>query len=499
MQSSPGERPALPSYAESIQILEENGIDSAAVMQAAGEAGVDGAKAAQMLAAYARQGTRWPSRGSYAKFVHEADDIAAELGTAAVDRILSAALPAEMRTADMLAAHPAWLILIARFAATQTVDAVMECAKINVMLVQWACAVSPRWRFGWAVRQTEDGVGERLLHSPYPYCVPEDLAVDETGRGTLRGKDITFGEMAAAQVHVTPALLLRRTCQRGKVHIRGRSLTNMPSEIQSAVGAVMDYLRVLKKVLTNVLQNLYMGLTDPVAGWKFAQWAADPVLGAHLNGTVFEQDCTQFMLKAGRLRRADGRPHALTDGPVGIPHPVYMSKDELRAFRTMLSSRMKPPLSQLFEPVYGRDLLPALGRLLGAVSGLHTGSDCFWLDTERGTISIRGASQREPWAQWKSLVLPDGACETSLHIAGANSPVVNHVLYLLDCATADRRIAADDTTVIPRLLLSREMDAALQAASEAGAVQVTAALLEAKHATGRSRRDRKTPASDLAL
>ena len=132
MQSSPGERPALPSYAESIQILEENGIDGDAVMQAAGAAGVDGEKAAQMLAAYAQQGTKWPSRGSYAKFVHEADDIAAELGAAAVNRILSAALPAEMRTADMLAAHPAWLILIARFAATQTVDAVLNSPPLNV-------------------------------------------------------------------------------------------------------------------------------------------------------------------------------------------------------------------------------------------------------------------------------------------------------------------------------------------------------------------------------
>ncbi|MBD5558824.1 MAG: DUF4132 domain-containing protein [Clostridia bacterium] len=58
-----------------------------------------------------------------------------------------------------------------------------------------------------------------------------------------------------------------------------------------------------------------------------------------------------FMLKAGRLRRAAGRLYALTNSPVGIPHPISMSEDELRAFRSLLTSRMKPPLPQLFDPV----------------------------------------------------------------------------------------------------------------------------------------------------
>ena len=125
---------------------------------------------------------------------------------------------------------------------------------------------------------------------------------------------------------------------------------------------------------------------------------------------------------------------------------------------------------------------------------MHTGPDWFWLDTKRGTIAIRGAPQQEPWAHRKSLVLPGG---TYLRTAGANSPVVSHVLYLLDCSTADARIAANDTTVIPKLLLSREVDAALRATSEAGVVQVTAALLEARHTVGIHRRSRSVNSLSL--
>lgn len=463
--------------------LESARLTAAEVLQRSGlplPPGTEALTAAEVqdvLAAYLVQPVR--SQGRYARFKAPAEQLAARAGEPAMRELVDSMLPPERLSREPLLAHPEWILLLARFGSAPQIRQMMACIyaeescpaqerRILKTALRAAVPVSPYWevilRGLQGRRPDERYYRERFRLGPWASCMPEGAPVGPDGTGTVHCQGDTvclrvsaslqllYAESANGPFHSYPPAWLERAGRKDPLW----------RQQQRELRSFRLYLRGLQHWLQELLDQAYFrGLSMSAA--HFRHLTADPLLAAYCCGIVFRQDGTDFLLTPDGLQRPDGSRALLTDAEVSVPHPVRMDASVLEAFRSLPAARSSR-LTQLREPVYSTE--DAL-RMTGY-------PDCVQPPREPGQPP-RVCFHRRLLPRAVRLGMPSKA---AAQLFEEGDPVCNYLMYLADMRVRWQRIRRNDVGVVPLLLLDENPRQYLDAAIEADAAGIVAALLD---------------------
>ncbi len=244
----------------------------------------------------------------------------------------------------------------------------------------------------------------------------------------------------------------------------------------------------VKKVWKNrsdlLLSDFVSGKKRAASYWK-KTYTGNPVLRGVAKLIVWEQNGKYFTLADGGTIGSDGSPYELTKESVRLAHPLEMSKDDVTSWQKYYTDRgLKQPFAQIWEPVHKPENIKSdryknCPILFFALQGA----------TKHGfneKLNIPGCTIK---TEWKSEKAANGNSVSYCNILDFNiekySRAVNHAVAYLDRTTVLGRIAKDDLSVMDYVEGSNiaQITDYIEAASNAKAVNVLAALMEYKNKT----------------
>lgn len=256
-------------------------------------------------------------------------------------------------------------------------------------------------------------------------------------------------------------------------------------EVTQDMSAIQDYYAsVVDWVQSGQVDSFLTGEGLDPAVWQ--QIYQDPCLEWLGSGVLWEQDGRLFVWDGAHARNHTGRRIRLkTDVPVRAAHPLEMTDAEKNAWMRWFARKpAQDRFDQLREPSYTLQELAA-----DRYAGCHIES---W-DLQKAEPQL-GFEQSLRRRHNALAIGAHGSLEAAAPASTRGSArlmlgeltiaeldrCANHAIYLLDCWTAEQRVARDDPSILkaletfPRGELGHYLDIAVRH----GAAQLTAALLE---------------------
>ena len=216
----------------------------------------------------------------------------------------------------------------------------------------------------------------------------------------------------------------------------------------------------------------------------------NPLLRRAASTLVWAQDKYTFTLSETGAINCNGQPYIFTDKPVRVAHPMEMSDDEVASWQRYFNSNgIKQPFIQIWEPVRRADQIKE-DRYEGCILNIN------WLrDKDKHGIHFWGYHD---YSEYHGYVCgfdldechldyafsgTDDICTLGKFTFGRFTRKVNHIVIMLDSMTIVGRIRKDDITVMERMpgFTLAQIMKFIDTATEAGATNVLAALMEYKH------------------
>ena len=255
--------------------------------------------------------------------------------------------------------------------------------------------------------------------------------------------------------------------------------------------------KAAKKILksrSNVLfEDFLSGETKKAQAWKDA-YINNPLLRNIAKIVVWSQDSSTFVLTDSGAIDCSGQEYTITDEEIIIAHPMKMEKADVTAWQKYFAdNNLKQPFAQVWEPAcdpkqispdrYKGCMIPFY-RFANMEKHGITVDD--WDYHNQIGISFRGCKAKVERIDWDrhTINMKDRFEITDFHF-GKFTRQVNHIVAYLDRVTVMERIQKDDITVMQQMdsFTVAQIIEFISMAQEAGAVNVTAALLEYRNNT----------------
>jgi hypothetical protein len=265
-----------------------------------------------------------------------------------------------------------------------------------------------------------------------------------------------------------------------------------PEKYEAAKTDFADLKKNIKKVVKARRELLFAdflsGRTREAGGWKRA-YLINPVLNQVAQLLVWNQGEKTFTLKGQEPIGCDGQEYMLSEEPVGVAHPIMMTKEEQSAWQNYFTeNHLKQPFEQVWEPQYSSEEI-ASDRYEGCQISVYRfmnqskhGIDFFDEDfhNEIG-FTLEGCSlQYERTSPYRHEIGSDETFTLGKLSLDSYTRTVNHIVFVLDKWTVTERILQDDVTIAPLLgsFTAAQISEFLRLASEKSCTNVTALLLE---------------------
>lgn len=274
-----------------------------------------------------------------------------------------------------------------------------------------------------------------------------------------------------------------------------KSLPKKGADIDKYEAAKKDFdemKKAAKKILKsrgNVLfEDFLSGKARKAQAWKDA-YISNPLLRNIAKIVVWSQGNSTFVLTDNGAIDCSGQEYTITDEEIKIAHPMEMDKAEVSAWQKYFADNdLKQPFAQVWEPV--RD--PAQvkeNRYEGCrlevyqfsgkdkhgihAYGVHAYSEDFGFELDDCKLGYECDTLR--------LVEIKGVYYTLGKFSFKKfTRKVNHIITILDKMTVSDRVLKDDASVVEQMdsFTVAQIIEFISMAQEAGAVNVTAALLD---------------------
>ena len=320
---------------------------------------------------------------------------------------------------------------------------------------------------------TADEVRDSLL---------SDFGLDINGQ-----KEYDLGNMTV-NVRMLPDFTFTVELPDGKV---ARSLPKKGADEKKFKEADTDFSEMkknVKKVWKNrsdlLLSDFVTGKRRAASYWKKTN-TGNPVLRGVAKLIVWEQNGKYFTLADGGTVGSDGSSYVYTKDSVRVAHPMEMSKDDVTAWQKYFTDRgLKQPFAQIWERVHKpEDIKPDRYKDCPILFFALHGATKHGFDEK---LDIPGCKTETKWTSEKA---PNGNSVSYCNITSFRikkySRAVNHAIAYLDRTTVLGRIAKDDISVMDYVKGCNivQITDYIDAASNAKAVNVLAALMEYKNKT----------------
>ena len=250
--------------------------------------------------------------------------------------------------------------------------------------------------------------------------------------------------------------------------------------------------KAAKKILKsrgNVLfEDFLSGKTHKAQAWKDA-YISNPLLRNIAKIVVWAQGNNTFVLTDNGAIDCNGQTYTITDEEIKIAHPMEMDKADVTAWQKYFAdNNLKQPFAQVWEPV--RD--PAQikeNRYEGCrlevyqfsgkdkhgihAYGVHAYSEDFGFELDDCELDYECDTWRLDEIKGVYYTLGKFSFKKFTR-------KVNHIITILDKMTVSDRVLKDDASVVEQMdsFTVAQIIEFISMAQEAGAVNVTAALLE---------------------
>ena len=260
-----------------------------------------------------------------------------------------------------------------------------------------------------------------------------------------------------------------------------------------------DMKKNAKKILKNrskvLFEDFLSGRERPSVDWQSA-YLQNPLLRIAASLVVWAQGKQTFTLMDGGPIDSAKQPYAITDEPIRVAHPMEMAIADVTAWQKHFTGNgLKQPLAQVWEPVREPEQIKPdrySGSVLGLYSfsgkekhGIHGGSihaysEEFGFSLDECKLEYEASTWRLDFDNFMDVTFTLGKFSFEKY-----TRKVNHIVSILDGMTVGARVQKDDLSVMdlmPGFTLA-QITEFIQAAQEANATNVLAALLEYKNKT----------------
>ena len=255
--------------------------------------------------------------------------------------------------------------------------------------------------------------------------------------------------------------------------------------------------KAAKKILKsrgNVLfEDFLSGKTRKAQAWKDA-YLNNPLLRNIAKIIVWSQGNNTFVLTDNGAIDCNGQEYTITDEEIKIAHPMEMDKADVTAWQKYFSdNNLKQPFAQVWEPVRNPaqvkedrykgcrlEVYQFSGKDKHGIHayGVHAYSDDFGFKLDDCKLGYECDTCRLDEIKGVYYTLGKFSFKKFTR-------KVNHIITILDKMTVSDRILKDDVSVVEQMnsFTVAQIIEFISMAQEAGAVNVTAALLEYRNNT----------------
>ena len=405
-----------------------------------------------------------------------------------------------------LSLYPSLLPVICRFGNTDQIKAVIKYYDT----LRGAKGKSVQYNIVSAMTLSDTRVAVLWLDKHgylYKFAAVRDITEEQVYDNYLfdfgfdeQGKRVFDLETTTIEATISPELTLSLVNTATGKNVRSIPKKNVAPDVQKKAADELADLKATMKNAARLKNNqLYQ---DYLEATKFssAEWTEkytkNPFLYAIARLLVWSQDKKAFTLADKKPVTADGQEYTLTDKPIILAHPMEMDKADITAWQKYFAdNKLKQPFAQVWEPVVDKTLFKesrykdCLIRDFYLKNHEKMGISIEWYTLEYAEshyLSIKGFDVNYE----RVMVTEDNGYETDRVEITSIKPKkwdrrVNMVLAFLDKITVYGRIKKDDVSVMQqmdRYTLPTIIDF-ISMAQEAGAVNVTAALLDYRNNT----------------
>ena len=300
-------------------------------------------------------------------------------------------------------------------------------------------------------------------------------------------KEYDLGNMTV-NVRMLPDFTFTVELPDGKV---ARSLPKKGADEKKFKDADADFSEMkknVKKVWKNrsdtILSDFITGKVREASYWR-KTYTDNPVLRGVASLIVWEQNGAYFTQTEKGPVSCDGVPYELGEGTISVAHPLEMTLDQIASWQKYFTDRaLKQPFAQIWERVHKpEDIKPDRYKDCLILFFALQGASKHGFDEK---LEIPGCKIETNWTSEKA---PNGNSVSYCNITSFKikkySRAVNHAIAYLDRTTVLGRIAKDDISVMDYVKGCNiaQITDYIDAASNAKAVNVLAALMEYKNKT----------------
>ncbi len=309
-----------------------------------------------------------------------------------------------------------------------------------------------------------------------------DLGLDEDGC-----KKYDIGNMTV-NVRMLPDFTFTVELPDGKA---SKSIPKKGADEKKYEEANKDFSEIkknVKKIWKNrsdvILSDFITGKEREASYWR-KTYTDNPVLRGVASLIVWEQNGAYFTQTEKGPVSCDGVPYELGEGTISVAHPLEMTLDQIASWQKYFTDRaLKQPFAQIWELVHKpEDIKPDRYKDCPILFFALQGAGKHGFDEK---LEIPGCKIETNWTSEKA---PNGNSVSYCNITSFKiekySRAVNHAIAYLDRTTVLGRIAKDDLSVMDYVEGSNiaQITDYIEAASNAKAVNVLAALMEYKNKT----------------
>ncbi len=309
-----------------------------------------------------------------------------------------------------------------------------------------------------------------------------DLGLDEDGC-----KKYDIGNMTV-NVRMLPDFTFTVELPDGKA---SKSIPKKGADEKKYEEANKDFSEIkknVKKIWKNrsdvILSDFITGKEREASYWR-KTYTDNPVLRGVASLIVWEQNGAYFTQTEKGPVSCDGVPYELGEGTISVAHPLEMTLDQIASWQKYFTDRaLKQPFAQIWELVHKpEDIKPDRYKDCPILFFALQGAGKHGFDEK---LEIPGCKIETNWTSEKA---PNGNSVSYCNITSFKiekySRAVNHAIAYLDRTTVLGRIAKDDISVMDYVKGCNiaQITDYIDAASNAKAVNVLAALMEYKNKT----------------